>query len=138
MPDRVEYGAYNGKAVLPPVATIDTLRLAMTANLLAGATRVSNRIECTGMRRYRLKCIQLTGTGPSRVRAFDLGYNPDPAVAWETVVLAAAQATGVRSVYNFGEGTAILTCFMGPYVAIDLQNNGPDTATYDLELWMQG
>ncbi len=137
MPDRFTYQAEIGQATSALCAMLDAAQLGQLAALNPGVTRVGNAIECTGMRRYRVKCIQLTGAGPTRVRFLDLPFAPNAANAWELAVLAAAQATGTRNAYNAGEGTALLTNMMGPYVAVELQNNGADAATYELELWMQ-
>ena len=115
----------------------DALGMGLSATVNAGVTQVSSFLELSGFRRYRLKVVQLTGTGPTRVRAIDEPFSRNLAQSWEIVVLAAAQATGVRSVYNLGEGTANLVNFMGPYMVIDLQNNGPDSATYEVEFWAQ-
>jgi hypothetical protein len=52
-------------------------------------------------------------------------------------VVAAAMATATRTVYNFGEGTANLTNFMGPFLDLLITNNGLDVATYEIELWAQ-
>jgi len=138
MPDRFEFNVYDGKGALPLVAMLDATQQGQVASLAAGVTRIGNVIECTGMRRYRLKCLQLTGVGPTRVRALDIAFGRVTVAPWELAVLAAAQATGVRSVYNFGEGTAIMPNMMGGFLAIELQNNGADAATYELEFWMQG
>lgn len=138
MPDRFEYAPHLGDAVLPLVCMLDAVQLGQNASLAAAGVRVGNTIECSGMRRYRVKCLQLTGAGPTLVEALDLPFAPNAANAWQVAVLAAAQPTVTRSVYNFGEGTAVLTNFMGPYVAIRLTNNGADAATYEIELWMQG
>jgi len=137
MVDRVEYGAWNGASNVPLCAMLDGVGLGHNASLAAGVTRQSSPIECTGMRRYRLKCLQLTGAGPSAVNAQDMPFGPAAAAIWQNAVLAAAQATATRSVYNFGEGTGVMECFMGPYLIISLTNNGIDAATSELELWMQ-
>lgn len=144
MVDRVEMGAYDGKVAAARTAMVDALRLGQSASLAAAGLRVGSSIEATGFRRYRLKCIQLTGAGPTRIRALDLPFDPVAANVWVAQVLAAAQATATRFAYDFGEGGALstgaaltLTNFMGPYLAIELQNNGVDAATYEIELWMQ-
>jgi hypothetical protein len=144
MPDRFTYQGEPGQATSSLCAMLDATQLGQVATLNPGVTRVGNLIETTGMRRYRVKCIQLTGVGPSRIRALDLPFSPNSANAWVLQVLAAAQATGTRNAYDFGEGGVLsvggaltLTNFMGPYLAIELQNNGADAATYELELWMQ-
>ncbi len=144
MPNRFEYGGYDGKGYVKLCGMLDAVQLGQSASLAAGVTRGGNLIECTGMRRYRVKCLQITGAGPTRVRALDLAFGPDTANPWVAFVLAAAQATGVRSAYDFGEGgvhstgaAPTLTCLMGPYLAIELQNNGANAATYEIELWMQ-
>lgn len=137
MADRVEMAAWEGKAIVPACSILDASRLGQAALLGAGATRVSSTIECTGMRRYRLKIVQLTGAGPTAVNALDLPFGPAAANTWERAVLAAAMVTATRSVFNFGEGTAVMTCFMGPFLGIELVNNGGNAATYEIELWMQ-
>ncbi len=113
----------------------DATQAGQVASLGAGVTRDGAFMDLIGYRRYRLKIVQLTGAGPTAVRALDKSFAALAGVTWETAVLAAAQATGVRSVYNFGEGTAILQHFMGPFLQISLINNGADAATYELELW---
>jgi hypothetical protein len=140
--DRFTYQAERGDSQQPVCAMLDAVQLGQSASLGIGATRVGSLIECTGMRRYRVKCVQLTGAGPTRVRAMDLPFAPASANAWTIAILAAAQATGVRSTYDFGEGVTAaavlpLLNFMGPFLAIELQNNGGDAATYEIELWMQ-
>lgn len=136
MPDRVEYAAWDGKSNVPLCAMLDVTGLSL-GSVNAGATRASNEIECSGMRRFRLHIVQLTGAGPTAVNALALAFAPNVATPWERGVLVGAMVTGTRSAFNFGEGTAILTNFMGPYVAIELVNNGGNAATYEVELWMQ-
>ena len=137
MPDRIDAWPQDGKGTMPMCSLYDATQMGQSASLAAGATRSGNFLALTGYRRYRLKIVQLTGAGPTAVRALDKSFAALAAATWETAVLAAAQATGVRSVYNFGEGTAILTCFMGPFLQISLINNGADAATYEIELWAQ-
>lgn len=137
MGDRLTYQGEPGESNQPLCAMWDAVSMGQSASLGIGVTRTGALMECTGMRRYRLKYLQVTGTGPSRIRAMDLPFAPNSANAWEIVVLAAAQAAATRVVFNMGEGTANLVNFMGPYLAIELQNNGPDAATYELELWTQ-
>lgn len=121
----------------PTCACWDATELALQANLNPGAVRRSIVVELAGFRRYRLKIVQLTGAGPTAVAIEDLPFSKLTAQAWEVAIVAAAMVTGVRTVYNFGEGTANLVNFMGPYLDIVLTNNGLDVATYEVELWAE-
>jgi hypothetical protein len=135
---RFQVRAEEDRATMPVCAMWDTVEIGQSASLGAGVTRESTFALVSGFRRYRLKIVQLTGAGPTAVSAVDIPFSRIVANAWEVAVLAAAMATGVRSVFNFGEGTAILTNFMGPYLDIRLTNNGGNAATYEIELWAQG
>lgn len=137
MPNRIDLLPYDGRGRIPACSMFDAVQAGQSASLNPGVTRDGNPMDFMGFRRYRLKIVQLTGAGPTAVNALDKSFAFLPAVTWETAVLAAAQATGVRSVYNFGEGTAILQNWMGPFLQISLTNNGVDAATYELELWAQ-
>jgi len=137
MPDRIDLQPPDGKGRIPACAMWDATQMAQNATLNNGVTRASSFMDIVGYRRYRLKIVQLTGPGPTAVSGLDKSFAAVAGVTWETVVFAAAQATGVRSVYNFGEGTAILTNFMGPFFQISLTNNGATPATYEIELWAQ-
>ncbi len=127
----------NPEAGIPACALWDHTQLGITTAVGAGVTRDSNILDLTGFRRYRLKIVQLTGAGPTAVSFLDLPFSRVVANAFETAVLAAAMATGVRTVFNFGEGTAILTNFMGVWGMLRLTNNGADAATYEIELFAQ-
>jgi len=142
--DRFVFGPYDGKGRIPACYMLDATQLGQAGSLNPGVTRAGNIIPAVGMRRYRVKCLQLTGAGPTRVRVLDLAFGGLTATPWVAQILAAAQATGVRNAYDFGEGGALsvggaltLTAFMGPYLCVELQNNGADAATYEVELWMQ-
>lgn len=137
MSDRVDCWAQDPRGGMPLATCYDATQMGQVATLNPGVTRDGNFLDLVGYRRYRLKIVQLTGAGPTAVRALDKSFAALAGATWETAVLAAAQPTGVRSVYNFGDGTAILTCFMGPFLQISLINNGADAATYELELWAQ-
>jgi len=126
-----------GTSTMPPCQMWDAVQLGMSGAVNPAATQVSVPVDVAGYRRYRFKAVQLTGTGPTRVRVLDVPFGRSTALAFEIVILAAAMATGIRTVWNFGEGTAILQNFMGLWLVVDLQNNGPDGATYELELWAQ-
>jgi hypothetical protein len=115
----------------------DATELGLAAALNPGVARRSVPLELSGFRRYRLKIVQLTGAGPTAVSLEDLPFSKIVAQAWEVAVVAAAMATATRTVYNFGEGTANLTNFMGPFLDLLITNNGPDVATYEIELWAQ-
>ena len=127
----------DGKGRIPACALWDATQMGQVASLGAGATRAGNFLDIVGYRRYRLKIVQLTGAGPTAVNALDKTFASIAGATWVTAVLAAAMATGVRSVFNFGEGTAILANFMGPFLQISLTNNGGNAATYEVELWAQ-
>jgi hypothetical protein len=136
---RIQVQPHNGESNFPVCFVEDATGIGQAGTLNNGLPpREGTLVEVSGFRRYRLKAVQLTGAGPTAVIARDIPFSQVVAAAWESVVLAAAMATGVRTVFNFGEGTAILTNFMGPYLVIALQNNGADPATYELELWGQG
>ena len=121
----------------PACACWDAPEMGLSASLNAGVNRNSSFLSTSGFRRYRLKIVQLTGTGPTTVTLRDMSWNRTVADIWQSVVAFAAMATGVRSVYDFGEGTANLTNHMGPYLILNIANIGPDAATYEIELWAQ-
>jgi len=134
---RIQVLPEEGRSNSPTTGMYDAVEMGLSATVNPGITATSTLLELSGFRRYRLKVVQLTGAGPTRVRASDVPFSKSIAQLWETVILAAAQATGTRSVYNLGEGTANLVNFMGPFLMIDLQNNGADPATYEVEFWAQ-
>lgn len=148
MSDKFTFAPYSGQGGLPTVYMLDATQLGQAGSLNPGVTRAGNIIPCPGMRRYRVKCIQLTGAGPTRIRALDLAFGGLTATPWVAFVLVAAQVTAQRHVYDFGESCTTPTAtgvivdtvanFMGPYLCVELQNNGADAATYEVELWMQG
>lgn len=125
------------EAFVPRCQMLNTVELGHTAALNPGATRDSNFIELTGYRRYRLKVVQLTGGTSTDVRILDLPFGRTVANAFENVLLG-TPLVGVRTVFNFGEGTAIFQNFMGTWLIVQLKNNdGAAAATYELELWAQ-
>ncbi len=126
------------RANLPVIQEWDATEIGLSAAVNPGVTVQSSILDLTGMRRYRLKIVQLTGAGPTAVNFLDLPLNRVIANAFENVVLAAAMVTGVRTVFNFGEGTAILTNFMGCFGCVQLTNNGGNAATYEVEFFAQG
>jgi len=134
---RIQVLPEEGRSNSPTCACWDATELALQASLNPGAFRRSTPLELSGFRRYRLKVVQLTGAGPSAVSIEDLPFSKLTAQAWEVVVVGAAIATGTRTVFNFGEGTANMVNFMGPFLDILITNNGADVATYELELWAQ-
>lgn len=134
---RIQVLPEEGRSNSPTCACWDATELALQAALNPAAVRRSTIVELSGFRRYRLKIVQLTGAGPTAVAVTDLPFSKLTAQAWENVVVAAAMATGARTVFNFGEGTANMVNFMGPFLDIVLTNNGIDVATYEVELWAQ-
>ena len=126
-----------GMASTPACAMYDEIEAGQSAALNNGVTRDGNLLMLAGYRRYRLKIVQLTGAGPTAVNLLDVPFTRVVANAWENFAAIAAMPAGTRSVVNFGEGTANLTNFMGPYLVIRLLNNGGNAATYQLELWAQ-
>lgn len=123
---------------VPVLTVFDATELGLGGSLASGATSSGSPVEVSGSRRYRLKITSLTGTGPFQIAAQDIPLNLVVANAFETAILAGALAAGTRTAFNFGEGTAILTNFCGAYLAIQIVNNGPDAATFEIELWAQG
>lgn len=134
---RIQVLPEQGLSNSPTCAMYDATELGLAANLNPGANRRSVPLELCGFRRYRLKIVQLTGAGPTSVTIEDLPFSKITAQAWEVNNLIAGMVTGTRSVFNFGEGTAIFTNFMGPFLDILVTNNGLDVATYEIELWAQ-
>ena len=138
MPVGIKVWPEQGESNVPILAVFDATELGLQGSLASGGTSSGNPVEVSGSRRYRLKIVSLTGAGPFQVAAQDIPLSLVVANAFETVILAAAMAAGARSTFNFGEGTANLTNFCGAYLAIQLVNNGPDAATFEIELWAQG
>src|SRR6266849_10154235 len=96
---RVQVQPHSGESNFPLCACWDATLVGQAASLANGVTRPGTPLEVSGFRRYRLKVFQITGAGPTQVVVQDIPF--DGAAVWENLVLAAAQATGVRSVYNF-------------------------------------
>jgi len=115
---------------------LDAIELGQSGALGPGVTRDSNVIELTGYRRYRLKVVQSGGDTSTDVSILDIPFSRVIANAWETVALG-TPLVGARTVFNFGEGTAILQNFMGPFFVLRLKNNGATNASYEIELWAQ-
>jgi len=141
MSNRHEFNPYRGEGGMPLCCMWDATQLSLSANVNPAATITSGMLDVTGLRRFRLKVF--TAGGPTRVRIFDMPFGQTAANAWQTIVLAAAQGAAARATYDWGEGvTAALVLpminFMGPFLVIDLQNNGGGATTYEVELWAQG
>lgn len=106
--------------------------------VIPGSGVQSNRIDSHGFRRYRLK-VQVFNTGGAAgqitVRLYDIAF--DRLFAWETVAIGPFLGSPIRFAINFGEGTGVLECFMGPWLVMGFFNTGAvgNFLIQSLELW---